>query len=109
MLVHTELGPEEYELYLYSACMQITDVFVENTSDALLDRDALLDHADPDLSFDPVVVQFGKFLKIIVPFHEDTAGGGSINIQSEGAGPSAFDVMRQTMCEQVRVRTPSLS
>ena len=59
--VSTELGPE-YELYLFSVCVQITDVFVGNT------RDTLLDCADPDLCLAPVVVQFGKFLKI----QEDT-------------------------------------
>ena len=39
--------------------MQICDVFVGSI------RDTLLDCADPDLSLVPVVVQFGKFLKII--------------------------------------------
>ena len=48
-------------------------------------------------------------MKIIVVLQEDTAGVGSITTQSEEAGPSAFEVMRQAMREQARVRTPSLT
>ena len=70
-------------------------------------RETLLDRADPDLSLAPVVVQFGKFLKILVTLREDTVGDGSITMQS--AGPSAFDVMRQAMHEISRARTPSLT
>ena len=70
-------------------------------------RETLLDRADPDLSLAPVVVQFGKFLKILVTLREDTVGDGSITMQS--AGPSAFDVMRQAMQEISRARTPSLT
>ena len=39
---------------------QITDVFVGVT------RELLLDQANPDLALTPVIVQFGRFLKIIV-------------------------------------------
>ena len=69
-------------------------------------RDALLDRADPDSSLSPVVVQFGKVLKIVVTFHDDTTSDAT---HSESAGPNAFDVMRRAMHEQTRPRTPSLT
>ena len=40
-LVSTELGPE-YELYLHSACMEITDVFVGSTRNKLFKRTLLV-------------------------------------------------------------------
>ena len=46
---------------------QITDVFVGVT------RKLLLDQANPDLALTPVIVQFGRFLKIIVSV--DTESG----------------------------------
>ena len=67
-------------------------MFVGSTSDALLDR------VDPDLSLSPVVVQFGKFLKIVVTLHDDATSDATL--YSESAGPNAFDVMRQAMHEQ---------
>ncbi len=33
-------------------------------------RDRLLDRADPDLMLSPVVVQFGKFMKVVVVVSE---------------------------------------
>ena len=84
--------------YIYTCILQIADVFVGNAIDALLDR------ADPDLSLSPVVVEFRKFLKIVVTLHEDTT---SAVTHSESAGRNAFDVMRQAMHEQTKARTPS--
>ncbi len=71
-------------------------------------RDMLLDRADPDMSLAPIVIQFGKFLKILVTLRDD-AVDGNIATQSEEAGPSAFDVMRQAQREKSRARTPSLT
>ena len=69
-------------------------------------RDALLDLADPDLSLSPVVVQFRKFLKIVVTLHGVITSNAT---HSESAGPNTFDVMRRAMHEQTRTRTPSLT
>ena len=44
----------------YSSILQITDVFVGSS------RSGLLDRVSPSHAFSPVLVQFGKFLKIIV-------------------------------------------
>lgn len=41
-----------------------TDVFFGST------RDKLLDRADPDLVLSPVVVQFGKFMKVVIVVNE---------------------------------------
>ena len=91
-----------YEYCLCSAHVQINDVFVGNT------RDALLDRADPDLCLVPVVAQFGKFLKIIIALDDDTDGNGRMDItaRSDEEGPNAFAVMRQAMREQSRAKTP---
>ena len=41
-----------------------------------------------------------EILKIIVTYQVDTIGDGSITTQSEKVGLSAFDLMRQGICEQ---------
>ena len=58
---------------LYICIPPITDVFVGST------RDALLDLADSDLSLSPVVVQFGKFLKIVVTLDVDATSDATVS------------------------------
>ena len=40
-------------------------------------RDALLDRASPELPLSPVMVQFGKYLKVIVVLEESELPGNS--------------------------------
>lgn len=54
----------------------------------------------------PVAGSVLEILKIIVTYQVDTIGDGSITTQSEKVGLSAFDLMGQGICEQLRVRTP---
>ena len=81
--------------YIY---IQIADVFVGTT------RDKLLDRVDADMCLAPVVIQFGKFMKLIVTI--DTEILPAVNT-SQGAS-SAFDVMFSAMREQSKSKVPSL-
>ena len=76
----------------YSCGLQISDVFVG------ISRSGLLDRVSPNLALSPVVVQFGKFLKVIVVLNEVQPDGectpGCIP-DSTSATPNAFDILTQ--------------
>lgn len=40
-------------------------------------RDRLLDRADPELALTPVVLQFGKYMKVVIARHEHSEECGS--------------------------------
>jgi len=64
-------------------------------------RDSLLDRADPDLMLSPLVVQFGKFMKVVVAVNEHELE------MNQPMGRNAVDVMRQAQCALAQPKLPS--
>lgn len=69
-------------------------MFIGNT------RDRLLDRAEPELTLSPVVVEFGKYMKIVVVLNELVS-------MNQPQSRSVLDVMRQAQQALVQPKTPS--
>ena len=74
---------------------KITDVFVG------FSRDALLDRVSPELSLSPVVMQFGKYLRVIVVLGESELPGTSTATKW-----NAFEIMAQSQKEKSQTQVP---
>ena len=69
-------------------------MFIGNT------RDRLLDRAEPELTLSPVVVEFGKYMKIVVVLNELVS-------MNQPQSRSVLDVMRQAQQALAQPKTPS--
>ena len=69
-------------------------MFIGNT------RDRFLDRAEPELTLSPVVVEFGKYMKIVVVLNELVS-------MNQPQSRSVLDVMRQAQQVLVQPKTPS--
>ena len=70
------------------------EVFVGSSKDSLTLK------ANPDLTVNAVVLEFGKFMKIIVHFSEDAR-------IDTGQHFNAFDILKQSQLQLSRKRVPS--
>ena len=78
-------------------CVQISDVFVGSS------QERTMVYVSPDLSLSPIVVQFGKYLKVIVLLEEVDPQPPTQTLPVR----NAFEVMAQAQKDRAKRRFPS--